>query len=137
MNAPTDTNHSMTLSWSEDQAAAVRTADELDQRLDALDRQARDREPFAVTLERPDGKVLTLTVGRKRSIVNYMASLDPPYYTSYDPESDESGTIVYYFFGHYSESPADAAVPTQDAREAARRFFETGERPENIDWRMD
>jgi Immunity protein Imm1 len=39
--------------------------------------------------------------------------------------------------GTRSEFPADAAVRMDDAREAVRRFFATGERPDNIDWRMD
>jgi hypothetical protein len=85
MSAPTDTNQSATLSWAADEAASVSTVDELNERLDALDRQARDGDPFAVTLERPDGRVLSLTVGRDRSVVNYMASADPPYFASHDP----------------------------------------------------
>ena len=41
--------------------------------------------------------------------------------------------VELYINGHWSEFPADAAVPMADAREAARRCFETGERPDNID----
>jgi hypothetical protein len=126
-----------TLSWAEGESAAVPNTAKLDELLDELDHQAADGRPFVATLERPDGKVLGLTVGDERSIVTYMASADPPYFSSHDPESDEAGTVVYDFFGHFSESPADAAVPMDDAREAARRFFRTGERPENIAWRMD
>lgn len=45
--------------------------------------------------------------------------------------------MVFYYGGHESEFPAEMAVPIEDAREAAKAFFQSGERPENIDWRED
>lgn len=138
MSPETDTaRQKLTVGWAEGESAEVTSVDELDQRLDALDEQARDSEPFAVTLERPDGATLSIVLGRDWSIVNHMASLDPPYYTSYDPHADADGTVVFYYYGHWSELPTDCTIPVQDAREAARRFFSDGQRPENIDWRED
>jgi Immunity protein Imm1 len=88
-------------------------------------------------LERPDGAALSIGLGRDHSVLNYMSSPYPPYFTSHDEEADTDGTVVFFYYGHWSEFPADAAVPMADAREAARRFFETGERPDNVAWQMD
>jgi Immunity protein Imm1 len=128
-----------TLSWASDASVPVGSVRELDERLDELDRQAReDDKPLVAGIQQPDGRALSIGLGRDRSVLNYMASLDPPYYTSHDPEVDDNGDwVVFYYYGHWSEYPEDAAVPMDDAREAAHRFLETGERPENIDWRMD
>jgi hypothetical protein len=139
MSSTTDTGKQQqaTLSWAEDESVPVHSVQELDERLDELDRRARDDLPLVAGIERADGKALSIGLGRDRSVLNYMSSLDPPYFTSHDENADEGGTIVFYYYGHESEFPADAAVPMEDAREAVRRFFETGERPENLDWRMD
>jgi hypothetical protein len=126
-----------TLSWAENESVPVHTVQELDERLDELDRQARASQPLVAGLERPDGAALSIGLGRDRSVLNYMSSPDPPYFTSHDEEADTDGTVVFFYYGHWSEFPADAAVPMADAREAARRFFETGERPDNIAWQMD
>jgi immunity protein Imm1 of predicted polymorphic toxin system len=81
---------------------------------------------------------LSIGLGRDRSALNYMSSPDPPYFTSHDPDSDdEDGTVVFFYYGHWSEFPADAAVPIDDAREAVRSFFADGQRPSNIAWRQD
>ena len=132
-----DTGQPMTISWAENETAPVASVDELDQRLDTLDAQARESEPFVAELVRPDGAVLSIGLGRDRSVLNHSASADPPYYTSYDPEADDDGTIVFHFYGHWSEFPGDAAVAMVEAREAARRFFESGERSDSIHWRQD
>jgi hypothetical protein len=139
MGSTTDTGKQQqtTLSWAENENVPVHTVQELDERLDALDRQARASQPLVAGLERPDGAALSIGLGRDRSVLNYMRSPDPPYFTSHDEQADTDGTVVFFYYGHWSEFPADAAVPMDDAREAARRFFRTGERPDNIDWRMD
>jgi hypothetical protein len=133
----TGTRKQATLSWAEDASVPVYSVRELDERLDELERQAREAQPLVAGIERPDGTALSIGLGRDRSVLNYMSSLDPPYFTSHDPESDEDGTVVFYYYGHWSEYSADAAVPMDEAREAARRFLETGERPQNIDWQID
>ena len=139
MDSTTDTSgrQQATLSWAEDGSAPVHSVQELDERLDDLERQARDHQPLVAGIERPNGAALSIGLGRDRSVLNYMSSPDPPYFTSHDEQGDVDGTVVFYYYGHWSEFPADAAVPMGDAREAARRFFRSGERPDNIDWRMD
>lgn len=139
MDSTTDTGkqHQTTLSWAENESAPVTSVAELDERLNELDRQARASQPLIAGLERPDGAALSIGLGRDCSVLNYMTSPDPPYFTSHDAEADADGTIVFFYYGHWSEFPADAAVAMDDAREAVRRFFEDGKRPDNIDWRMD
>jgi hypothetical protein len=43
---------------------------------------------------------------------------------------------VFYLHGHYSDFPPDAAVPAGAAVEAMRRFYATGQRPDNIAWQQ-
>lgn len=136
MSSMTDTEPT-TLSWGDDEKAPIRSVQELDERLDALDRQAEASQPFIAELVRPDGAVLSLGVGREYSVLNYSASPDPPYYTSHSADGGEAATVVFYYYGHESEFPGDAAVPMSDAREAARRFFVDGQRPDNLDWQQD
>jgi hypothetical protein len=133
----TDTDQAMTISWAENETAPATTVEQLDEQLDSLDAQARNSRPFIAELAHPNGAVLSIGLGRDRSVLNHSASPDPPYYTSHDPEAEAGGTAVFFFYGHESEFPADAAVPIADARDAAREFLQTGERPENIEWRMD
>jgi hypothetical protein len=133
----TDADRGTRVSWAENETAPVRTVSELDQRLDELDRQARETQPFVAEIARPDGAVLSIGLGRDTSVLNYSASPDPPYFTSHDHGRSGHGTVVFYFYGHWSEFPADAAVPMTQAREAARRFMQNGQRPDNIHWRQD
>jgi Immunity protein Imm1 len=129
--------HMTTVSWADDEKAPVRTVEELDARLDALDEQAREGEPLIAEIVRPDGAVLTIGLGRDSSVLNYSASLDPPYYTSHSDDSPEDENVVFYYYGHWSEFLPEMAVPKDDAREAARLFFSDGERPNNVGWRLD
>jgi hypothetical protein len=137
MSTTADTSRQITLSWAEGKSATVASVDELDERLDALDAEAREGDPFVAEVARPDGAVLSIGLGRDASVLNYSASPDPPYYTSHSPGGSGDESPVFYYYGHWSEFRPDAAVPMENAREAVRVFFRTGDRPDNIDWRQD
>lgn len=135
----TDTTqqNALKVSWAENEEVRVASASELDACLDGLDSRARAGEPFIASLVHPDGPMLSIALGADRSVLNYMASLDPPYFTSHNPDGDHDETLAWYYFGAESEFDGDQAVPMDDAREAARRFMADGQRPENIEWAMD
>jgi immunity protein Imm1 of predicted polymorphic toxin system len=126
-----------TVSGEDAQAVPVRTVEELDAELDRLDREAADDRPPMAEIVRPEGMSLTIGLGRDHSVVTYIASDAGPYFTSHSGDSSRDGTVAFYYGGHESEFMAEAAVPVEDAREAARLFFANGERPDNVDWRQD
>jgi immunity protein Imm1 of predicted polymorphic toxin system len=126
-----------TVSGEDDREIPVRTVEELDAQLDRLDAEARQRQPLAAEIVRPDGVVLIIGLGRDESVLNYQVSEAGPYYTSHSEDAPDDSTVVFYYGGHESEFLAEAAVPVEDAREAARLFFADGKRPENIDWQQD
>lgn len=125
------------VTWADDEEVEVGSAAELDECLDRLDAQARAGEPFIASLVHPDGPMLSIALGADRSSLNYMASMDPPYFTSHNPDGDPDETLAWYYFGAESEFNGDQVVPMEQAREAVRRFLADGRRPENIDWRED
>jgi Immunity protein Imm1 len=115
----------------------VSTVEELDAELDRLEAETDDDRPVMAEIVRPEGPSLTIGLGRDHSVMTYIASDAGPYFTSHSGDSAQDGTVAFYYGGHESEFIAEAAVPVADAREAARRFFADGHRPENIDWRQD
>lgn len=139
MSSMTDTETTkLRIAWADGEAVEANSAAELDARLDELDRRARENDyPVIVDLVHSRGPVVTVGVGSDVSVLNYSASEDPPYFTSRNPESDQDGTVVFYYFGASSEFNADNVVPMSAAREAARRFFADGQRPDNLDWQQD
>jgi hypothetical protein len=126
-----------TVSGEDAREVPVRTVEELDAELDRLDRETPEDRPLMAEIVRPEGPSLTIGLGRDHSVVTYIASDAGPYFTSHSGDSSRAGTVAFYYGGHESEFLADAAVPVEDAREAARLFFADGERPDNLDWRQD
>lgn len=105
---------------------------EMIERLDEIAADAGDAPPL-VELYQRDGSSLAIGVGRDRSVVTYIRSVEEPdWLSASDDEQDEP--MVFYLHGHFSEFPPDAAVPVADAVEAMRRFYATGQRPDNIRW---
>ena len=75
-------------------------------------------------------------LGREVSVLRYVgASGNPPYFSSpgHARVRDAEG-VVFYYYGHWSEFPPSAAVPSEDAVEAVRYFCEHGELSPLIDW---
>jgi Immunity protein Imm1 len=130
----TPTPNGPTLGWRHDEAAErIDSEQALVRRLEEIG-AANSEQPPLVTLAMTDGSWLAVGVGRDYSIVNYVKSIaEPDYLSEGDLAVDEPP--VFYFDGHYSEFPPDAAVSVEDAYEAMRRFYRTGERPDNISWR--
>jgi immunity protein Imm1 of predicted polymorphic toxin system len=50
-----------------------------------------------------------------------------------DAAASEEGA-VFYLHGHWTEFPATALIPNPAAREAARQFLRTGDRPDTVRW---
>jgi hypothetical protein len=104
---------------------------ELDQLLDSLDAEAT--EPTIVTLvDKATGRALSLAVGSSDSVLNWMDENDPhPYWSS--KGNDDDGRVSFHFGNQPSEFPRSVLVDILTARQAARDFLASGNRPA-IDW---
>jgi immunity protein Imm1 of predicted polymorphic toxin system len=121
------------LNWDQNEVA-VGSVQELDALLDRLTREAQAELPFVVSLAREDGSTLSIGLGREESVANYVSgSWDPPYYVSRgDP--DRTGAVEFVYSGEMTEYPPWSAIPAEDAREAMRHFFTTGELSPKLEW---
>lgn len=115
----------------------VRTADELDQLLNAVTEQAiaSGVPTFVEITSGDDRRTLDIGVGAE----NHSTLI------WYDDDAEEvltsSGTLQapddagFDYGGTWTPVHHDAIIPIQDARQAAREFVATGNRPANIGWK--
>ena len=106
-----------------------------------LDRIAADYpgdSAVLATLTRDDtGDSLKIGLGRPLSVLEFMSgSLEPPYFASVGTVQDD-GSEVYHYDGEWTEIPRRNLIPLVEARRAARRFFLTGERPDEVAWEAE
>lgn len=119
----------------------VSNMSELDAQLDRLHIDALQRQrPTLIALygdDQPVVRTLSIGVGSEASMADWADEQDPqePYVSSRG-EGEESSRVSFYFGNQWSEFPASVLIPLKDAREAATRFFNTGERPDNIEWQL-
>lgn len=132
-----------------DSTTVVSDTSELDAQLDRLHSSAlQDERPTLITLypdEAPVVRSLSIGVGSEASMANWADELDAhePYVSSRGDgarrdsgqnDGEQSEGVWFYFGNQWSEFPPTVLIPLKDAREAALRFFSTGERPDNIEW---
>ena len=58
----------------------------------------------------------------------------PPYYAGVGDES-ATGSIVFYYYGHWSEFPRWQCLPVEAGRQAMRDFLFTGGLSKQLQWR--
>jgi hypothetical protein len=132
----TTTIHEPQLSWDEHATMVpIASERELMQQLDRIAAEADAAAPPLVELFMPGGSSMAIGVGRDHSVVTFIRSLGEPDYLSKGADEDGEPPL-FYFHGADSEFPPGSAVPVEDAYEAMRRFYRTGERPDNIDWQQ-
>ena len=109
---------------------------ELDALLDRVSSEAPEGRPTGVHLFSPEGACLTLALGSEESVLGFIdASCEPPYFASKGEVEDVEPLFTFYVCSeHHTEVPRRNVVSTGAAREAAREFFRTGRRPENVAW---
>lgn len=115
--------------------AQVEDVDALDGALDRVAEEAAKAQPLIVEFVSPSGARFGIGVGMAQSVLSFKASDEPPYLISAGyPKGCADHDIGLYFQGRWTEFPASALVSTASARDAARRFFATDHRPDNIRW---
>jgi hypothetical protein len=119
--------------WGEDGRAEVGSIEELDRLLDGLAASVLEK-PLMAELIAENGDSLAAGLGRDESVLSWInGDQNPPYYAS-KGDSGAGGMIVFFYRGDWSEFPRWSAIPVARAREAMRRFFTTGQMPDNVEW---
>jgi hypothetical protein len=122
------------LEWDQDQYTEVRSLPELDHLINELSRKAQSKMPFSVELRMNPETSLSIVVGNEISHINFFsAKSSPPMVGCHGPWNDNE-LLEFLYRGEYSEIPRRFCVPIADAREAIRRYFLTGIRPDNVAW---
>jgi Immunity protein Imm1 len=123
-----------TVGWERNEVV-VGSVQELDALLDRITAEAEAADlPMLAVLGREDGSTLSIGLGSDESVLSYVSgSWDPPYYVSRgDPSRTEPVEFVYS--GELTEFPPWSAISIEEAREAMRHFFTTGELSPKIEW---
>ncbi|UWZ58376.1 hypothetical protein Daura_20655 [Dactylosporangium aurantiacum] len=124
------------ITWRSGEAGVVVTCDdELRQALADVERDAA-REPLIAEVTLDGGDSLSIGLGREVSVLSYVAaSGNPPYFSSQGSSRVRDGKgVVFYYYGHWSEFPASAAVPIEDAVQAVRYFCRYGGLSPQLQW---
>jgi hypothetical protein len=107
----------------------VRTGEQLDQLLDQL----RPDSPIAVVLH-AHGCQAHILLGLKESFV-YLDEVAPKRYFITIGDSGANGVIGFHLLGqHHTEFEQRHLIPSTTARRVLREFFDTGRRPESVQW---
>lgn len=119
--------------WGEAEEEHISKIEELDSLLNLLDeRQA----PLIVELVHEDGSTMAIGVGADQSVLTFFDENNQSWAGIGDRSRDDE-VLVFEFCGEPSEIPAEMALPPSVTRAAARSFFESGRRPDGIDWERD
>ncbi len=110
--------------WTTAQALAL---------LAAIDAEFRDIAPMVKFYEEERELEFGIGAGRPRTVLTFMASLDPPYFVSLgDPNA---GGVETFCYGHQpTEYPAWNLIPKDAGLLALEHFVATRTRPENVRW---
>jgi hypothetical protein len=122
-----------TITWS-DQEVRTDAIDEVEAVLDRVDTASRSGQAILVTVQRVDGRSLSIGLGRDLSVLTYVGSAsNPPYFVSARP-CDADGTITFFFHGHASEFHLRNAISAPSARRAMHAFCITGSLSTDVGW---
>jgi Immunity protein Imm1 len=118
----------------------VTTLDELDAALDELDRVARREGPRYAFISFDDDtelNLLSLGVGADRVPVSHTDERcdgSEPWDVQSCGDGAASGCTEWGYMDSWNKVANRLLVPAPQAREAARRWFENGARPDNVTW---
>lgn len=122
------------LSYGMSPAYHIRTVEELDAQLDkAHAESARDKWGYAAVLhiygEGLTGTRLQFGVGREFSFLESD--------TGYVAGDLDKGEKSWWLWSQLTDIEPGMGIPNEVAREAAREFVRTGQRPTNVEWVED
>ena len=124
------------LIWEEDRRIAITSVAMLDAIVDELDASARAAMPITIELYHDEEQMLLIVVGQETSYVQFYSTAYHPHLWTCRGEWNDDEHIEFLYRGHHSGIDKRYTVPIAEAREALRRFFIAGVRPDNIQWEV-
>lgn len=132
--AMNDTNMPYLL-WGDNKRAEFRSLAQLEELIGQLSFDAATcGMPLGVQVCLNAETALLITVGSEESHLEFYSAAGHPRGVGSRGPWDDDKLIEADFMGQTSELPRRYWVPITDAREALRRFYLTGARPDNITW---
>lgn len=97
--------------------------------------QERYNRPTYVELSAGDS-VMGIVVGGARSYALFVYTPGRGYFARRqdEPRDETSEPFVYMMNGSWTEADLETTILPEEAWEAFRLYFETGKRPETLDW---
>lgn len=120
----------------DEQRQPVSSRAELEDRLQGLHKHAQAK-PQLVQLVAADGATMSIGLGATRSVLNYISPGGWPAFTAVGPDPDLQETVTFSICGEESELLGCFAMPFDQAVAGILDFFDTGNLPENFEWRQD
>jgi len=126
------------LLWGDEEWECVEVSSlaALDATVDRLESAARGNMPHTVELYHTEERLLLIMVGHEASYVAFYSTDYRPYRWACRGPWDDDEHIEFLYRGHHSGIDRRYTVPRAAAREALRRFFATGDRPDNLTWEI-
>jgi hypothetical protein len=126
-----------TLQWSEaDPPTTISTCRELDQALHKVTTRCTAKRPIIVALY-VHGHEVGIGLGLQESFVNIKSwergTLESCLITVGNGQAAH-GTVFFFLNKQRTEIPARNLIPTAQARQIVREFFETGRRSTGVQW---
>jgi hypothetical protein len=140
MDNPTRTmsrrpDHEITIKWERNKSQVVYTLQDLEKLLEQLTLEAvQNADPIAIQIKANPDTALLISVGRAESHVAFYATSARPLIVVCRGPWDTDELIEFNQMDEPSSVKKRYCVPAKDAREAVRRYFITGARPDNIEW---
>jgi hypothetical protein len=121
--------------WDRNERTEFSSLEELEKLIDQLSAKAQETNvPLGVQVCVYENTGLLITVGREESHLEFYSASDRPRGVGSLGPWDNDELIEGNFMGERSEMARRYWVPMADAREALRRYFQTGVRPDNMNW---
>ncbi len=123
-----------TLQWAQNvPPAEIRSREQLDELLDQTAAECRPGFPISVILQ-AHGFQAHILLGLPESFV-YLDEVSPTRYFITVGDSHADGGVEFYLLGqHHTEFERRHLIPAETARRVLREFFDTGRKPEIIEW---
>lgn len=132
----------------DDDVPIMRTPGDMDALVDALLAEPMENRTAALYhMDRPLNQAgvpdhefhIAVMPGGTTGAVRYMGRADGEWGTWFARgDSGKTGTVLFYYMGHDREFPADAEIPLDLVRVAAREFLtSTGQRPTSVTWQHE
>jgi len=124
--------------WNESESLFFKDIGEMLKILAELDDRFSKSQPTIVEIEGGRGDSMAIGLGGgDDTLLSYIeASGDPPYLHSVGQYNGDD-TVVYYYYGEWTEFPKRVLIPKNLALEVVKDFAATGQITNKVRWEED